>query len=67
MTIVCSRLSETIFFFQVQNNVCYKSVGHGYFLEDGSEQRNVFDGNLGLGTDKPPSGLGIIPTDKYVN
>lgn len=44
--------------------MCYKSVGHSYFLEDGSEQKNVFDGNLGLGTDRPPKGFGLIKTDK---
>jgi hypothetical protein len=32
----------------VKNNVGYKSIGHGYFLEDGSEIENVFDNNIGI-------------------
>ena len=32
----------------VQNNVCYDHTGHGYFLEDGAETGNTFEGNLGL-------------------
>jgi hypothetical protein len=35
---------------QVEDNVCYLTMGHGYFLEDGGEKRTVLDGNLGLGT-----------------
>ncbi|KAJ8300467.1 hypothetical protein KUTeg_021986 [Tegillarca granosa] len=44
----------------VQDNVCYKALGHAYFLEDGGEKRTVFDGNLGLGTMKGS----LIPTDQ---
>ncbi len=33
----------------VRDNVGYKSVGHGFFLEDGTEVRNVFDRNLAVG------------------
>ncbi|XP_046566225.1 cell surface hyaluronidase-like, partial [Haliotis rubra] len=36
----------------VQDNVGYDHLGHCYFLEDGGEKRNVFDGNLGVGTRK---------------
>jgi uncharacterized protein (TIGR03067 family) len=32
----------------VRDCVGYQSVGHGYFLEDGSEVFNVFDRNLGV-------------------
>ncbi|MHC5538884.1 G8 domain-containing protein, partial [Singulisphaera rosea] len=32
----------------VRDCVGYKSVGHGFFLEDGTETRNVFDGNLAV-------------------
>ncbi|PRP76128.1 hypothetical protein PROFUN_15418, partial [Planoprotostelium fungivorum] len=32
----------------VQRNVAYKTYGHCYFLEDGSETNNTFDGNLGV-------------------
>ncbi|WP_422931178.1 G8 domain-containing protein [Singulisphaera sp. PoT] len=31
-----------------RDNVGYKSVGHGFFLEDGTETRNVFDRNLAV-------------------
>jgi hypothetical protein len=33
----------------VRDNVGYKSVGHGYFLEDGTETSNVLDRNLAVG------------------
>jgi hypothetical protein len=32
-----------------RDNVGYKSVGHGYFLEDGTEVYNVLDRNLAVG------------------
>lgn len=32
----------------VKNNVGYKSIGHGFFLEDGSEFENVFEENIGI-------------------
>jgi hypothetical protein len=35
-------------FMVVRDCVGYRSVGHGYFLEDGSEVYNVFDRNLGV-------------------
>ena len=34
----------------VVNNVAYDHIGHCYYLEDGGEMGNVFDGNLGIGT-----------------
>jgi len=27
-------------------------MGHGYFLEDGAEENNIFDGNLAMNTMK---------------
>jgi hypothetical protein len=33
----------------VRDNVGYKSIGHGYFLEDGTETYNVIDRNLAVG------------------
>lgn len=33
----------------VRDNVGYKSVGHGFFLEDGTEVQNVLDHNLAVG------------------
>ena len=47
---------------RVQNNVCYNHLGHGFFLEDGSETDNVITGNLGLGTQKVEDGL--LPSDE---
>ena len=32
----------------VRDCVGYKSVGHGFFLEDGTETRNIFDRNLAI-------------------
>ncbi|KAK3583750.1 hypothetical protein CHS0354_022782 [Potamilus streckersoni] len=43
----------------VKDNVCYRSLGHSYFLEDGGEKYNTFDGNLALGTLKAK----LIPSD----
>lgn len=32
----------------VKDCIGYKSIGHGYFLEDGTEVYNIFDRNLGI-------------------
>ncbi|XP_053374772.1 cell migration-inducing and hyaluronan-binding protein-like [Mercenaria mercenaria] len=34
----------------VMDNTCYYHMGHGYFLEDGGEINNTFDGNLAIST-----------------
>ncbi len=36
----------------VRDNVGYKSIGHGFFLEDGTETYNVIDRNLAVGAAK---------------
>ena len=36
----------------VRDNVGYKSVGHGFFLEDGTEVYNVLDRNLAVGAQR---------------
>ncbi len=36
----------------VRDNVGYKSVGHGFFLEDGTETYNAIDRNLAVGATK---------------
>jgi G8 domain len=51
----------------VENNVCYNHIGHGYFLEDGTEQGNTIAGNLGVLTVKPKEGEGILPSDTVVS
>jgi len=43
----------------VKNNVGYRSIGHGYFLEDGNEFDNIFENNIGIIT--TPGAL--IPSD----
>lgn len=48
----------------VADNVCYDFIGHGYFLEDGYELRNTFDGNLGIWAQKPAPGQAILETDQ---
>ena len=45
----------------VADNVCFDHIGHGFFMEDGAERRNVISGNLGLGTRENDNGL--LPTD----
>lgn len=51
----------------VRDCVGYQSVGHGYFMEDGTEVYNVFDRNLGvqayLGTRLPKQVLPFDPND----
>ncbi|XP_035684657.1 cell surface hyaluronidase-like [Branchiostoma floridae] len=47
----------------VQDTVGYDTLGHCFFLEDGVEQRNVLDHNLGLVT---RAGT-LLPTDRDSN
>jgi len=51
----------------VRDNVGYKSVGHGFFLEDGTEVYNVFDRNLAVGAERgkrlPKQVLGFDAND----
>ena len=49
-----------MFGLQIEDNVCYMSLGHAYFLEDGSEMYNTFDGNIAIGTLEGS----LIPTDR---
>ena len=46
-----------------QRNVCYDHLGHGYFLEDGSESGNTLEHNLGLVSRVPSAALRLIPSD----
>ena len=57
--------------FQLLDNVCYDSVGHGFFLEDGGEKNTYLRGNLGLGQRRFVGTTvldvtGAIPTDAWV-
>ncbi|MCB0421677.1 MAG: hypothetical protein KDD61_11820 [Bdellovibrionales bacterium] len=47
----------------VQNNVCFNHFGHGFFLEDGNEERNRLIGNLGMLSKRPPRGREVLQSD----
>ena len=51
----------------VRDNVGYKSIGHGFFLEDGTEVFNVLDRNLAVGASRgkrlPKQVLGFDAND----
>ncbi len=48
---------------QVENNFCYDHLGHGIFLEDGSERFNVIRRNVVVLSKKPAPGEQILETD----
>ncbi|KAG2374699.1 hypothetical protein C9374_010443 [Naegleria lovaniensis] len=52
----------------IQDNVCFDSFGHQYFLEDGGEMGNQFIHNLGVRPKPVANGdpLQIIPSDHDV-
>ena len=47
----------------VESNVAYDHLGHGFFLEDGSEYGNSLINNLGLVTRMMAENQATIPTD----
>jgi len=47
----------------IKNNVGYNSIGHGFFLEAGTEFDNIFEGNLGV---KTRNG-NLTPSDKFTS
>lgn len=49
---------------QVAGTVAYDAAGHCYFLEDGIEQGNVLERNLGLLTRVPAEGKALLDTDR---
>ncbi len=51
----------------VEGNVCFDTVGHAVFLEDGVEQDNVFIGNLVLATRKPLACEQMLPHDNSLD
>lgn len=51
----------------VENNFCYDHLGHGLFLEDGSERFNVIRNNVLLLTKRPAAGKEVIPSDNEMN
>ncbi|MCH2045568.1 MAG: T9SS type A sorting domain-containing protein [Saprospiraceae bacterium] len=50
----------------VENNFCYDHIGHGLFLEDGSERFNVIRRNVVLGTKRPAPGEEVTPSDNQI-
>lgn len=51
----------------VEDNVGYDHIGHGYFLEAGTERFNTFRHNLGLLTKTPASGQAVMPHDDVLD
>ena len=51
----------------VENNFFYDHIGHGVFLEDGSERFNVIRGNVVLLTRRPIAGEELTPSDNELN
>ncbi|QSQ17656.1 G8 domain-containing protein [Myxococcus landrumensis] len=48
---------------RVENNFFYDHIGHGVFLEDGSERFNVIKGNVTLLTRRPKPLEAVTPSD----
>jgi cell migration-inducing and hyaluronan-binding protein len=48
----------------VKSNLCYDNLGHAFFIEDGVEQHNVLEENLGLVTRRPAAADAILPSDR---
>ncbi|RXJ74087.1 hypothetical protein CS022_05475 [Veronia nyctiphanis] len=47
----------------LDNNACYDHEGHGYFLEDGNETKNVITNNIGILSRRPPVGKHLLFSD----
>ncbi len=47
----------------VEGNVAYNHVGHGFMLEDGDEELNVFKDNLGILTKKATKATALEPVE----
>jgi hypothetical protein len=47
----------------VRGNVAFDTIGHCYFIEDGSETGNLFEYNLGIETRAAPAGENLLPSD----
>ncbi len=51
----------------VENNFFYDHIGHGVFLEDGSERYNVIRKNVALLSKRPAPGEEVTPSDNQFN
>lgn len=47
----------------VRENVTFDTIGHCYFMEDGTETNNMVEYNLGIATLKPADGMNLLPSD----
>ncbi|MDG2417709.1 MAG: T9SS type A sorting domain-containing protein, partial [Saprospiraceae bacterium] len=54
-------------YVNVENNFFYDHIGHGVFLEDGSERFNTIRDNVVLLTKRPLSGEELTPSDNELN
>lgn len=50
-------------FAEVSDNVCFDHLGHGYFLENGNETKNVLKHNLGMLSRRVDPGKGLLVSD----
>jgi cell surface hyaluronidase len=48
---------------EIKNNAAFDTIGHCYFLEDGAETGNTFQGNLGFMTRNAATGQALLPSD----
>jgi cell surface hyaluronidase len=48
---------------EIKNNAAFDTIGHCYFLEDGAETGNTFEGNLGFMTRNAATGQALLPSD----
>jgi uncharacterized protein YjdB len=51
----------------VENNFCYDHLGHGIFLEDGSERFNTIKGNVVLLSKRPAANEELTPSENEAN
>lgn len=51
----------------LDNNFIYDHIGHGVFLEDGTERFNIIKNNVALLTKKPVKGEEVTPSDNQLN
>lgn len=48
---------------EVDGNVCFDHFGHGFFLEEGHEQRNVITNNIGIRSKKVAQDRALLSTE----
>ena len=62
-------------YLRLENNLVYHAMGHNFFIEDGPEEYNRLENNLGikaipsmnlLNTDQTPAGFWIVSAKNYI-